>query len=787
VTARPSATAWAERPRLGGSEMASYTVGVMGNPNSGKTTLFNALTGARQRVGNWPGVTVERKTGEYTFQGDHFEVVDLPGTYTFSAHSLDEQVARDYVLSGDTDLLVNIVDGTNLERNLYLTVQAIELRVPVIVALNMMDVVRADRTTIDIPQLSAQLGCPVVPMAARTGEGVEELRQAIAAQAPEKPVSSARIEYPQVVEEGISRLAEAVEQAARERNTDARWLAVKLIENDEWALAVAGSAVAEPLARAKRLIEADLGDESDIAVADGRYGFINGITRSVVSRTGEARRSLTRAIDRVVLNRLLGVPIFILMMYLTFTITISFGGCFIDFFDQLFGTVFVDGFRHVLANAGAPPWLTVFLADGIGGGIQLIATLIPPIGLMFLCLAILEDSGYMARAAFVMDRLMRLIGLPGKAFVPMLIGIGCNVPAIMATRTLDRERDRLMTIAMNPFMSCGARLPVYALFGIAFFPGSRGLLIFSLYLIGILLAIVTGLVLKNSLLRAELPSFVMELPPYHAPTVRGTALHTWYRLKGFVFRAGKVILVVIIVMSFLNSIGTDGSFGHENSGRSVLSAIGRAIVPVFRPMGIRDDNWPAAVGLFSGIFAKEAVVGALDSLYGQMDAGDRGSGADEAGPFDLRGGIRAAFATIPANLHDTFGGGPLSALFGPPDAESSAEGQPDGVSQGTYVAMKRRFDGATGAYAYLLFVLIYAPCVAAMAAIYRETNLKWTVFIVGYLTVLAWMVAVGFYQAATFARHPGPSAAWLAGVVGAYVLFVVVLRRIGRGRRRREA
>jgi len=759
--------------------MASYTVGVVGNPNSGKTTLFNALTGAKQRVGNWPGVTVERKIGGCTIGSDPFEVVDLPGIYGLSAISLDEKVAREYVLSGEPDVIVDIVDASNLERNLYLTLQLVEMRVPVVVALNMMDVVRANRVKIDVEQLSAQLGCPVAPIVARTGEGVAALRAAIAEQARAKAASPAHIEYPQEIRQAIERLREAVAGAAEERQIDARWLAVKLLEDDAWALAVAGEAAAKPLAAAKHRIEADLGDDSDIAIADGRYGFINGIVQSVVSRSGEVRRSLTHALDQVVLNRFLGLPIFLVMMYLTFMITINFGGCFIDFFDRFFGAIFVDGCAALLGGIGAPDWLIVFLANGIGGGIQTIATFIPPIGLMFLCLAVLEDSGYMARAAFVMDRLMRFVGLPGKSFVPMLVGFGCNVPAIMATRTLETRRDRLMTIAMNPFMSCGARLPVYALFGVAFFGQSRGLLVFSLYLAGIVLAVATGLILKSTLLRGEVSTFVMELPPYHVPTVRGVCVHTWNRLEAFMLRAGKVILAVVLVLSVLNSIGkTDQgwSFGHEDTEQSMLASIGRGIVPVFRPMGLRDENWPGAVGLFTGIFAKEAVVGTLNTLYGQIDAAAEDEEEEEGVAFWPA--IGGAFETIPENLRDTFGGGVLGTLLDPIGLGGGTE-DPEDVADATYVSMRERFDGPLGAYAYLLLVLLYMPCVAAVAAVYRETNLRWTVFITSYLTVLAWCVAVGFYQAATIGRHVGSSVAWLGGLSAVFVLYVVTLRLVG--------
>ncbi len=764
--------------------MTTYTVGVVGNPNCGKTTLFNALTGSRHTVGNWPGVTVERKTGVYAFEGDRFEVVDLPGIYSLSARSLDERIARDYVLSGKPDLILNIVDGANLERNLYLTLQLIQMRVPIVVALNMMDVVRASRIDIRVERLAELLGCPVVPVVARTGEGTGDLRKAVAERAHSRAISTAHVGYPREVEEAIAALIGATAEAAAARRVDARWLAINLLENDPLALSIAGAAATDILARAKRRIEAALGDESDMAIADGRYGFIHGIARSVISRSGQVRRSVTYALDKVALNPYLGIPVFLVMMYVTFTVTITFGGCFIDFFDQLAGVVFVDWFGRLLESVGAPPFLKVLLADGVGGGVRLIAALIPPIGLMFACLAVLEDSGYMARAAFVMDRLMRLIGLPGKAFVPLLVGVGCNVPAIMATRTLDRGRDRLLTVALNPLMSCGARLPVYALFGAAFFPESRGLLVLSLYLVGILLAVGTGLILKGTLLRADVPTFVMELPPYHVPTVRGVVTHAWHRLQAFLFRAGKVIMAVVVLMSVFNSLGTDGRFGHEGTGKSLLAAAGRAIVPALQPMGISERNWPAAVGIFSGIFAKEAVVGTLNSLYTQMDS--EGEPQEKGTPFDFWAGVRDALATVPANLRDTFGTGLLATVVDPAGLKTATEAAPD-VRSGTYAALRDYFDGRVGAYAYLLFVLIYAPCVAAMAAIYRETGLRWAAFVIGYLTALAWVVATAFYQAATFSRHPAQSLAWVGGLGLALAAYVLVLRVVGRRVARRKA
>ena len=449
------------------------------------------------------------------------------------------------------------------------------------------------------------------------------------------------------------------------------------------------------------------------------------------------------------------------------------------FFDIFAGTVFVDGFGELLASMGSPDWLVAILAGGIGGGIQTIATFIPPIGFMFLCLCFLEDSGYMARAAFVMDRFMRLIGLPGKSFVPMLVGFGCNVPAVMATRTLENQRDRTLTIMMNPFMSCGARLPVYALFAAAFFPTGGQNLVFGLYLLGIGFAVLTGLILKNTLLKGEITPFVMELPPYHLPTLKGVLIRAWDRLKTFMFRAGKIIIPVVVVLSFLNSMGTDGSFGNEDSDKSALSYIGKSITPVFAPMGLTKDNWPATVGIFTGIFAKEAVVGTLDAMYTQMDAAAPGEAGEEEA-FDFWSGIKESFATIPENLvgvADTVLD-PLGVSLGDVSSmEAAAEEQE--VSTGTFGAMVRLFDGRIGAFAYLLFILLYFPCVAAISAVYRETNMKWTVFVGAWTTGLAYFASTLFYQLATIARHPVSSMLWI-GVLSAIFIFVIfIFRQVG--------
>jgi ferrous iron transport protein B len=531
-----------------------------------------------------------------------------------------------------------------------------------------------------------------------------------------------------------------------------------------------------------------LGEDIDIAVADSRYGYAHRLVNDIAHRPREVSVTKSDKIDQVVLNRWLGIPIFLGVMYLLFMFAINVGSAFIDFFDILFGTIFVDGLGRLLSAIGMPDLITVVLADGMGGGIQTVATFIPVIACLFLFMAFLEDSGYMARAAFVMDRFMRFVGLPGKSFVPMLVGFGCNVPAIMATRTLESRRDRILTILMNPFMSCGARLPVYALFAAAFFPRAGQNVVFLLYLIGMGMAVVTGLIMKHTLLKGEAAPFVMELPSYHLPTLKGVLIRTWERLKSFILRAGKVIVVMVMVLSLLNSIGTDGSIGNEDSENSILSSVSQSVTPVFAPMGISQENWPATVGIFTGVFAKEAVVGTLDSLYtqlGQDQAAAAGVELEEEG-FDFFGGIGEAFATIPANLADLGGTllDPLGLSVGDvSDLDTAAEEQ--AVAFTTFGQMAQRFDGRIGAFAYLLFVLMYFPCAAAMGAVYRETNAGWTAFVGFWTTAVAYWSAVMFYQIGIFSRNPSSSTAWIAGLLIVAIGTIAAMRFSKPAKRRR--
>lgn len=760
---------------------SDFTVAVVGNPNCGKTTLFNALTGARQHVGNWPGVTVEKKTGEYKQAGKQVSVVDLPGTYSLESDnevSLDEQVARDFVAAKESDLVINIIDAANIERNLYLTSQLIEMRVPMIVVLNMMDVVKQRGLEIDVKQLSGFLECPVVAISASTRQGIDALKEQINVASIAQVIPALDIEYHTEIERAITVLSLSLEQQAEQHNCDLRWLAIRLLERDTLAQKIAGSECQQLAEELEVGIEEMAGEEVDILAADARYGLVHEISQSCVNKKHEISRDTTNKIDDWVLNRYLGIPIFLLVMYLMFMVTINIGSAFIDFFDQTAQAIFVDSLAVILSALSLPEWLVVLLAQGAGGGVQVVATFIPIIGFLFLVLSILEDSGYMARAAFVVDRFMRMIGLPGKSFVPMIVGFGCNVPAIMATRTLESRRDRILTNIMNPFMSCGARLPVYALFAAAFFPVGGQNIVFALYIIGILVAVFTGLIMRHTVFKGTGTPFVMELPNYHLPTFQSIAIRTWDRLKSFLVNAGKVIVPMVLVLNFLNSLGVDGSFGKENTQKSVLSEIGRALVPVFKPMGVREENWPATVGIFTGVLAKEAVVGTLDALYTQLAL----EGVDqEEQLFDLQASLLAAVMTIPENFAGLADNllDPLGLNIGDVTSLSAAADEQE-VSSGTFGEMQARFDGKVGAFAYLLFILLYAPCVAATAAIQRETGTKWTVFVVLWTTGIAYMSATIFYQVGTFSQHPESSFYWVAGLLAAFALVILVLWFSGR-------
>lgn len=753
-------------------KLQNLQIALAGNPNCGKSALFNTLTGIRQKTGNWPGVTVDRKIGQFRLDNNEVDLIDLPGIYSLDANSLDEKVTRDYLLSRQANLIINVVDASNLERNLYLTVQLLEMGIPLLLCLNMMDVARKRGISIDVEQLSNKLGCPVIPIVATTAEGISELQARMLDVISGRADSGYSLAFDEHIEISISKLAELMDD---ENDSNKRWIAIKLLEGDSDSTKNVSQSAKQQSETCIKNITDRTDEEPDILIADSRFSHAHVLSQSVVKNRLKVTRTLSDSIDRIVLGKWTGIPLFLVIMYLMFLFTINIGGAFIDFFDGLAGAIFVDGLKAVLTWLNSPYWLNVILADGLGGGIQIVATFIPIITALYLFLSVLEDSGYMARAAFVMDRAMRSMGLPGKAFVPLIVGFGCNVPAIMSTRTLEHERERKLTILMNPFMSCGARLPVYALFAAAFFPHSGQNIVFLLYLTGIAVAVLTGLLMKKTLLPGESSGFMMELPHYHLPTVKGILLRAWDRVRLFIKEAGQVIIVMVLALNLLNSIGTDGSFGHENSEKSLLSEASRQLTPAFSPMGIKEDNWPAIVGIFSGVLAKEVVVGTLDTLYTQLSIGD-----SQPEPFNFFVAIGDAAQTVPDNLADVAQSftDPLGLDVGDlSNSDSVAETQ--GVEVGIFGAMQQRFDGQTGAFAYLLFVLLYFPCVATIGAIKREAGKKWALFVALWTTSVAYLIASTFYQIATFKAHPNTSMIILVILWSVFAGLIIFLRYWG--------
>ena len=722
------------------------TIALAGNPNCGKTTIFNGLTGSTAKVGNWPGVTVERKQGVLKEGACEYSVVDLPGIYSLSAESEDERVARDFLISGSVDCVVSIVDAANLERNLYLTTTILEAGIPVVIALNMMDAAEKDGVKVDPAALSKKLGCPVIPLSAVKKDSLAAFKRELLAKLSGKvKVSEYPVTYNTKVKAAVERLSGKLSPLSSGLGVNAEFLAVNLLEEDEYITTLAADIVGRvEIDTEIEKLEAELPLSVDMAIAEDRYKWITKVCDASIKHPEEKEEKKGGA-DRILMHRVWGIPIFIGVMYLVFWVTMSIGGAFIDWFDIVFGGIFVDGLGTLLSNIGSPEWLTSVIAGGIGGGIQTVSTFVPIIFVMFFMLAILEDSGYMSRAAFVMDRAMRAIGLPGKAFVPMLVGFGCTVPAIMATRTLESKRDRFMTIFMSPFMSCGARLPVYALFTAAFFGARSGAVVFSIYASGIVLAILTGLLLKNSIFKGDYSPFVMELPEYHRPRFGQITKSAWQRLRVYLFRAGKVIILVVLVLAFFNSLGTDGSFGNEDSEESVLSVVGKAITPVFTPMGVEKENWPATVSLFTGLFAKEAVVGTLNSLYAQEAvSAEAAEGGEEAG-WALGPIFGEAFAVLGDNLTGIFGGLSDPLGTGMINGDEAATGEELETSDSVFTGLRNNFTPVS-AYAYLLFILIYFPCVAALGVAVQETGRGYGTLLVSYLTLLAWIVATLFYQ-----------------------------------------
>jgi len=783
------------------------TLALVGNPNCGKTTLFNALTGASQRVGNWVGVTVESKTGNFENNGQAFEIIDLPGTYSLTSieqeKSQDETLTCEFLKKQQFTSVINVVDAINLERNLYLTVQLLEQNLPVIIALNRMDLAEKEGHQIQPAVLAATLGCACIPLIARKGVGLQALKTTLSTVSSypnqmnfrlgAEPLSNRsvyeihedceegednnaenssgkgkafKIDYPAVIEEQLHLLSKAY--CEYEKVAEApRYLLLRWLEGESSPLAFT-----HLVHQSQQRIVAQSGQEADVLIAMTRYEFIEGLVTKAKQSCAFSSSNVrpidqnSHRIDKIVCHRYLGIPFFLGVMYVLFFFAINVGGAFQDFFEISSNALFVEGLRSVLQNLNVPGWLMALLVS-FGTGVSTVLTFVPVIGAMFLALAFLEDCGYMARAAFVMDRLMRAIGLPGKSFVPMIVGFGCNVPAIMGMRTLDNKRDRILAVMMSPFMSCGARLAIFTVFVAAFFPSGGQNIVFLLYIIGIGMAVLTGLLLKKTILKGEVSPLLLEMPNYQWPHARSLWFHCWHRLRRFVFNAGKLILPVCILIGVLNSISIHGKWLDKPDSSSLLSTVGQKIVPVFEPLGIEKENWPAAVGLLTGILAKEVVIGTLNSLYSQPAM----EHAQVLPSFNLAERLKEACLTIPANLAD------LSRAWQNPVAAGSPEEQ---LEHHAYGEMIKRFNSQANAFAYLLFVLLYFPCVSATAAMVREVQKGWAMFSVCWTTGLAYALAVIYYQCATFALHPMQSSLWVAIWLVIGVMTVLGIRYYGR-------
>ena len=696
------------------------TVAIVGNPNSGKTSLFNSLTGGTQHVGNWPGVTVERRVGKLK-QGKgergpeaEVDVVDLPGVYSLFATCEDEIIARDAILSGKYHLIINIVDAGNLERGLFLTLNLIEMRVPVVLLLNMMDLVEKRNININIPLLREGLGIPVYGTTAVDPEEGPRLFQVLKENLNISEVSLQKVPYPEEIEEIITSWKPRVWDVADELGVDERWICVRLLEGDEGIKAKVinlGLFSQEELEETLRGVQKKLKEDIDLTIAEYKFGFIKGLLQQVIKRNRKLKE-FSQIADGVLLNRVLGVPLFFGLMFTLFFLVTTFGGGLSDLFSRGISASFTDIVQPLLERMSAPEWVVVLLVRGIGRGIATVGGFVPIIFLLFFFIALFEDSGYMARAAFVMDRLLRRFGLPAKAFLPVLLGFGCTVPAVLSTRILETKRDRRVTIFALPFISCGAKLPMYVIFASAFFPGRAAVVVFSLYLIGILFALLSAFFVSRAFFGGEASFLVMELPPYHLPRLNLILIHTWVRLRMFLKKAGTVIVLALALMGFFLSLQSDGSLRPREASTSVIANIGKAVTPVFSPMGIKEENWPATVALFAGVFTKEAVIGTLTGLYSQLGYADEEAHEEEE--------------------------------------EEEEEGQRKG---GTSYLISRGFSNGDGgiassasAYAYLLFILLFFPCVSTLIVMIKEAGWGITGSSVLFTGVVAWTTATLFYQ-----------------------------------------
>jgi ferrous iron transport protein B len=688
-------------------------IALVGNPNSGKTTLFNALTGSNQYVGNWPGVTVEKKTGLLK-KDKEINIVDLPGIYSMSPYTLEEVVARDYLLQEKPDAIVNIIDGTNLERSLYLTTQLLELSVPVIIAINMMDLVSKNEDVIKVKDLAARLGCTVDEISARKNEGVDSLVGKVKKMVMSNLDTEPKHRFQGVVEHAIAHIEEAMNGKVDKK--EQRWYAIKLFERDEKVLneLTLDKDSKEHIEREIASAEKELDDDSESIITNERYDYITTLLEGIYKKKNNSEMTISDKIDRVVTSRWLGLPIFAVIIFLVYYISVStLGGILTDFTnDTLIGEWIMEPIRGLMEGT-APDWLTGLVVDGIIGGVGAVLGFVPQILVLFILLAILEECGYMARIAFVLDRIFRRFGLSGKSFIPMLIGTGCSIPGIMASRTIENERDRRMTIITTSFVPCGAKLPIIALLASALFGGASWVAP-SAYFLGIGAVIVSGIMLKKTArFQGEPAPFVMELPAYHMPKVGAVLRSMWERGWSFIKKAGTVIAAATVVIWFISSYSW-GLQPVENYDGSILQSIGSGLAVIFKPLGFGDDK--ASVATILGLVAKETVVATFGILMGIGEVA-------EDDPTLLQS-LQVAYTPI-------------------------------------------------AGYSFMIFNLLCAPCFAAIGAIKREmNNVKWTWFAILYQTIFAYSIALIFYQfAMLFAGTPNVLGLIVAGIVAILIIY----------------
>lgn len=679
--------------------MNSYTIALAGNPNCGKTTLFNTLTGSKQHVGNWPGVTVDKKDGVYR-KDKSITILDLPGTYSLSPYSAEEIVARDYIVKEKPDAVINIVDGTSIERNLYLTLQILETQIPMVIAINMMDEVEAKGDQIDFQKLTKEFGVPVVPIQARNGKGLKELMD----EAAKVAKSHSKPNKLTFFDKDITNAVEQIQSVLTEGTAEEKeWTAIKLVEGDEIIEEALSKDIQGKVNEIIDVLNEKCDGDAEAKVADLRYQYISGVVKKAVKKknTGHVETKSDK-LDKIMTNRFLALPIFAVVMYLLFACTFSENFLFIPGLQSpgvwLAGIVesawglLSGSLETLLTNAGASEWVLSLVISGIMDGVGAVVGFLPLVLVLFLLLSFLEDSGYMARVAFVMDKLFRRFGLSGKSFIPLLMGFGCSVPALMASRTLDTDKDRKITMMITPFMSCGAKVPIYCMFAATLFAGyNQTLILFTIYMLGLVVAVIGALVLNKFVFKGEASTFIMELPQYRIPTLRSVLIHAWEKVKGFAIKAGTIIFGSTILIWFLSSFNFSGMCEMEDS---FLAAIGNAIKFIFIPLGFGD--WRASVGVCTGWIAKENIVATFGQLFGGI--------TDEAAIE----GIMAGSSALPQ--------------------------------------IKDVFNGAS-AYAYMAFNLLCMPCFAAVGAIRREMgSLKWTLRTIAFQMVTAYVVAFIVYR-----------------------------------------